>query len=166
MAAVSPTILPQHSLHSVSGTISIALGIHGPNYGAGGGCGALGEGLLCAVTLMANGTLPGIWLVLTEWNPEPIPDEGNAHDVGDATCHALAIALSCRHQQDESQLLRLFPGESLAIPVVLPPVLSNQTTVIELARMLDVEYQNRSTEHRSQLATRSTANECDDRKAA
>lgn len=41
-AAISPHIIPQHSLHSVAGAVSIALGLHGPNFGIGGGPEALG----------------------------------------------------------------------------------------------------------------------------
>src|SRR5262249_1682783 len=34
---VSPHLIPHQSLHAVSGTISQALAIHGPNFGVGGG---------------------------------------------------------------------------------------------------------------------------------
>src|SRR5205085_3519156 len=43
---LSPHFIPHRSQHAVSGTISQALKIHGPNLGAGGGPGAVVEGLL------------------------------------------------------------------------------------------------------------------------
>jgi hypothetical protein len=90
-AAASPLIIPHRSLHSASGTITQALGIHGPNYGVGGGPGHIGEGILAALTLLAEVELPGLWLVLTEWDPEPVPGgDPNAP----ATCHGLALALA------------------------------------------------------------------------
>lgn len=92
LAAVSPHIIPQHSLHSVSGTISIALGMHGPNFGIGGGPEALVEGLTAALTFLQHGSLPGVWLVLTQWIPEPAPDAaGTVAD--DLVCSGVALAL-------------------------------------------------------------------------
>lgn len=72
-STVSPLIIPHLSLHSTSGTISLAMGLRGPNFGVGGAHGHLAEGLLSALTL-ADENLPGAWLVATAWNPEPIPD--------------------------------------------------------------------------------------------
>lgn len=72
-STVSPLIIPHLSLHSMSGTISLALGVQGTNYGLGGAPGHLGEGLLAALAARDDG-LPGLWLVATAWDPEPIPD--------------------------------------------------------------------------------------------
>jgi hypothetical protein len=71
---VSPHLIPHRSLHSLSGTISQALGIHGPNFGVGGGVQAAGECLLAAAALLCDGQAPGVWVVLTGLDPEPIVD--------------------------------------------------------------------------------------------
>lgn len=91
-SAVSPHTIPQHSLHSVSGALSVLLASRGPNVAVGGGPGALAEGLLAATSLFDDSEAPASWLVFTGWNPEPLPDrEGNC--VTDAVCHAFALAL-------------------------------------------------------------------------
>src|SRR5262249_3193107 len=64
---VSPHVIPHRSLHAMSGTISQALQIHGPNFGAGGGPGSAGEAVLAAYAMLAGDRLPGVWLVLTGW---------------------------------------------------------------------------------------------------
>lgn len=91
-AAISPHIIPQNSLHSVAGAISICLGMHGPNFGIGGGLDALSEGLTVALSLMDQSSLPGLWLVLTQWSPEPVPD-GRGSTQTDTTCLGVALAL-------------------------------------------------------------------------
>ena len=72
---VSPHLIPHRSLHSLSGTISHALKIHGPNFGVSCGPGAVSEALLNAAALLHAQRLPGLWLVLTRMDPElpPIP---------------------------------------------------------------------------------------------
>ncbi len=71
--AISPHLIPHGSLHSLSGTISQALKIHGPNLGVGGGPQGAGEGLLVAAAMLARG-LPGVWLILTKLVPDAPPD--------------------------------------------------------------------------------------------
>jgi hypothetical protein len=91
-SAVSPHTIPQHSLHSVSGALSVLLAGRGPNVGVGGGPNALAEGLLAATTLFDGDEASATWLVCTGWNPEPLPNpEGNAN--GQGVCHAFALAL-------------------------------------------------------------------------
>jgi hypothetical protein len=84
---VSPHLIPQHSLHAMSGTISQALQIHGPNLGVG----AWADAFLVALAMLADATLPGVWLMLTghesEWIPAP---DGTASP---PTCHGVALAL-------------------------------------------------------------------------
>ena len=88
----SPHLIPHFALHSASGTISLALGSHGPNLGVGGGRHAVSEGFLTALTWLATGVVPGVWLVFTGWSPELVPDPaGNAPDSGE--CMGLALAL-------------------------------------------------------------------------
>ncbi|MHB1423224.1 MAG: hypothetical protein ACYC3I_08530 [Gemmataceae bacterium] len=72
---VSPHLIPHRSLHSISGTISQALKIHGPNFGVGGGPGGQSEILLAATALLEGKGLPGVWVVLTGLEPELPPDE-------------------------------------------------------------------------------------------
>lgn len=85
----SPHLIPHFALHSPSGTISLALGLHGPNVGAGGGLHGAAEGFLAALTWLTGGVVPGVWLVLSGWSPEMIPEPG----AGDHECQALALAL-------------------------------------------------------------------------
>lgn len=73
--SVSPHIIPNQCLHSISGTVSVGLGIRGPNYGVGGGRGAAVEALLAALSLLKSSNVAGVWLVMTAFDPEPIPDE-------------------------------------------------------------------------------------------
>ncbi len=88
----SPHLIPHFALHSASGTISLGLGLHGPNLGVGGGLYASAEGFLTALTWLASGTVPGVWLVLSAWSPELIPDRGGGPPIA-SECQALAIAL-------------------------------------------------------------------------
>jgi hypothetical protein len=90
--AVSPHMIPHRSLHSISGTISQALKIHGPNYGVGGGPGGEQEALLSAVSLLEAQRLPGVWLVFTRLDPELVPDLSGAPTEG-TECIAFAVAL-------------------------------------------------------------------------
>jgi hypothetical protein len=88
----SPHLIPHFALHSPAGTISLALGLHGPNVGVGGGLHAAAEGFLAALTWLSTGEVPGVWLVLSGWSPELIPDpQDNGHAASE--CQALAIAI-------------------------------------------------------------------------
>jgi hypothetical protein len=90
--STSPHLIPHFALHSPSGTISLALGLHGPNLGVGGGLYAAAEGFLAALTWLSSGRVPGVWLVFSGWNPELIPDRcGN--DPSPSECQAMAMAL-------------------------------------------------------------------------
>mgnify|MGYP006281418755 FL=1 len=89
---VSTHIVPQASLHSVAGAVSVALGMHGPHLGVSGGPEALAEGLLSAITLAAAAGAPRVWLVVTEWDEEPTLDTTGVA-VDDPLCRALAIAI-------------------------------------------------------------------------
>ena len=90
--AISPHVIPQHSLHSVSGALSILLASRRPNLGVGGGADSLAEGLLAAVTLPRSEAQAGMWLIATAWDPEPVIDlQGNCLNV--PVCYAAALAL-------------------------------------------------------------------------
>lgn len=89
---ISPHIIPQNSTHSISGLLSVGLGMGGPNLGAGGGAQALEEGLVTALAFLSEKRVPGMWFVATGWTPEPIPQK-NGRYVAEGQCHALALAL-------------------------------------------------------------------------
>jgi hypothetical protein len=96
---VSPHLIPHRSLHSVSGSVSQALGIHGPNFGVGGGPESAAKALLAAATMLECEQVPGVWLVLTGWNWEPglelasLPQSAECHRDTPAICSAAAMAL-------------------------------------------------------------------------
>ncbi len=100
--AVSPHIVPQCSLHSLAGAVSVALGMHGPNIGTSGGQHAVSEGLFtCLSMLAADASLPGIWLVVSGWTEEPSLDATGKPDCtplqdgrSGPACRALAVALT------------------------------------------------------------------------
>ncbi len=72
---VSPHLIPHCSLHSLAGTLSQALGSHGPNLGTGGTPDRDSDVLLTAASFLADETVPGVWMVWTGWNDEaPIAD--------------------------------------------------------------------------------------------
>jgi hypothetical protein len=89
---ISPHLIPHFALHSASGTISLGLGLHGPNLGVGGGLHAAAEGFLAALTWLSIGSVPGVWLVLSGWSPELVPLRSGAPPAP-KDCYALAIAL-------------------------------------------------------------------------
>jgi hypothetical protein len=90
---MSPHVIPHRSLHSMSGTVSQALRIHGPNFGVGGGPGGVLEALRCATAMLHGDKVPGVWVVLTGWDPEPIPDGTPVVPTG-SECIGVALALT------------------------------------------------------------------------
>jgi hypothetical protein len=91
----SPHLIPHFALHSLSGSISLALGLHGPNLGVGGGLHAPAEGFLAALTWLAQGIVPGVWVVLSGWSPELVPGLAPVDPASavESECQALALAL-------------------------------------------------------------------------
>jgi hypothetical protein len=101
----SPHLIPHFALHSQSGTISLALGSHGPNLGVGGGLYAAADGFLAALTWLAAGVVPGVWLILSGWSPELVPPpSGNAPMTGE--CQALALAIVKASIEDKRPAFR------------------------------------------------------------
>jgi hypothetical protein len=96
-------------LHSLSGTVSQALKIHGPNYGVGGGSQAAAEALIAAGALLADEEVPGVWVVLTGFEPELVPAEHNAANTTPASpdCVAVALALRPARQHHQGPLLSI-----------------------------------------------------------
>jgi hypothetical protein len=101
---VSPNLVANHSLHSVSGMVSLVLKAHGPNLGVGGGPGGEIEAFLSAATLLDGGSVPGVWVVLTgahdPANPADPPDE----------YEALALALATPREGWAGYKLSVRPG--------------------------------------------------------
>jgi hypothetical protein len=121
---MSPLIIPTLSLHSMAGTLSLLLGLRGPHFGVGGGPGHVGEGLLAALALHEEGAAPGVWLALTECDPEPAPDDlGKPQAPADVIAVALALTPAAAALQ-----LRLRPA---AAPAATAP------SVCELAAFLE-----------------------------
>jgi hypothetical protein len=90
---VSPHMVPHRSLHSLSGTVSQVLKIHGANYGVGGGNSAADEVVFAALALLERRQNPGVWVVVTAQEPEGVLDaDGNGPP--DKSVRALALALA------------------------------------------------------------------------
>jgi hypothetical protein len=88
---VSPIIVPFLSLHAVSSMISLALRIHGPAIGVGGGSDSFSQALLMGLSLQQEHDLPGVWVVTTGYDPEPFAD--SSADAPPPVCQAAALAL-------------------------------------------------------------------------
>jgi hypothetical protein len=109
---VSPHLIPHFALHSQAGTLSLALKIHGPNLGIGGGSDSAIQGILTALTWLDEGTLPGVWLVLSGYTPEFVPGPRDASTEA-PECRALALALVPRQSAGErGPRLRIVAGDS------------------------------------------------------
>jgi hypothetical protein len=90
---VSPHMVPHRSLHSLSGTISQMLKIHGANYGVGGGNSAADEVVFAALALLERRHNPGVWVVVTAQEPEGVLD-ADGHGPPEKSVRALALALA------------------------------------------------------------------------
>lgn len=101
---VSPHLIPHRSLHSISGTVSQALKIHGPNFGVGGGPEGHIEALLAATALLVRKQLPGVWVVLTCLSPSLPPDEAGQMPPG---TQAVGMALALMPDGTSGSPLRL-----------------------------------------------------------
>jgi hypothetical protein len=106
---ISPHLIPHRSLHALSGTVSQALKIHGPNFGVGGGPDGAAEALLAAGALLADQQLPGVWVLLTGFDPELVPtDPADASIAQPATeCVAVALALMPPTDRDRGVFLTI-----------------------------------------------------------
>ena len=142
-ATVSPHVVPQCSLHSIAGAVSVALGMHGPNVGISGGQAAMSEGLFACLTLLCEGGaadaqgIPGIWLVLSGWDVEPVLDAGGqpmaAESGPEPKCRGLAVALTSA----EAASLRLTMHMPSGQRAVTPPAPGDD--LIAFARALDAQ---------------------------
>jgi hypothetical protein len=96
---VSPHVIPHQSLHAVSGTVSQLLRVYGPNFGIGGGAQSCHDAFLIAAAMLAEGTIPGLWLLLSGHEREWLPVENSKSaepacgGAGAPVCEAAALAL-------------------------------------------------------------------------
>jgi hypothetical protein len=119
---VSPHLIPHRSLHSISGTVSQALKIHGPNFGVGGGPGGVAEVLLAATAMLECQKLPGVWVVLTCLDPEQPPDQAGKPAEG-TQCVGLALALMPIRTSGSRIRLRVVCGTPVREPLIASEVL-------------------------------------------
>lgn len=105
---LSPHFIPHSSQHAVAGTISQALKIHGPNFGTGGSPAGVPEALLAGAVLLEGDRLPGVWVVVSGWEPEFVPDE-HGKPISACLCQAVALALVRGAQGMQETELRLAP---------------------------------------------------------
>jgi hypothetical protein len=89
---ISPHMIPQHSLHAVSGSVSQVLKMHGPNFGVGNGVGSASDGWISVATLLSEKLFPGIWLLLTGHIGEFVPT-GHGQPGQHPPVEAVALAL-------------------------------------------------------------------------
>ena len=74
----------------------------------GGGADGEGQALLTAMSLLTDGKLPGVWLLLSGWTPELNVDAGGTPTT-EARCHALAVALLPAAANSNGLHLRIAP---------------------------------------------------------
>jgi hypothetical protein len=129
---VSPHLVPHRSLHSLSGTISQALKIHGPNYGVGGGNSAAEEIVFAALALLQRKSLPGVWMVVTAQESETALDDDANRPPGKCV-RALALALtpSCPHWRGLRLMLEM---DRTATPAPRPDYFELFTMLEQIGR--------------------------------
>ena len=105
---VSPHVIPHQSLHAASGTVSQLLKLHGPNFGINGGPQACNDAFLVAAALLAEAAVPGLWLLLSDYEREWLPiengksaDPRHAERVQPPMCEAVALALAPAGPDDD-----------------------------------------------------------------
>ena len=101
-ASVSPLIIPNLSLHAMAGSISLALKMRGFNFGVGGGHDHLAEALMTGLAARGDGGVPGVWVVASEWDPEPVPD-----GLGGSHCSTVGTAVALALVAEEAGIARL-----------------------------------------------------------
>jgi hypothetical protein len=110
---LSPHLIPHRLLHALSGAVSQALKIRGPNFGVGGGPSGVGEALLTAAAMLDGTRVPGLWVVLTGCDPEPNSEIGDGPD-GASAFNALALALVAGRADRQGLRLRVCGQQKLA----------------------------------------------------
>lgn len=132
---ISPHMVPHHSVHAISGTISQAFAIRGMSFGAGNGAASERDGWLAAATLLADPRIPGLWLVLTGHEEEFLPAEG-ARPASSTSIEAIALALAPGRSQPGGCHVRLCPDELLLEDAASDPLLASLSDVT-LSQLID-----------------------------
>jgi hypothetical protein len=109
--SMSPLIIPTLSLHAVAGSLSLAIKSHGFNYGVGGGHGHLAEALLTGLAARDDNGVPGVWVVATQFSPEPIPDT-SGHSLNPSFGYGVALALTSAPPAQARWNLRIVPSSA------------------------------------------------------
>jgi hypothetical protein len=130
---VSPHLIPHRSLHAISGTVSQALKIQGPNFGVGGGPSAAAEVLLAAAAMIECQGVPGVWVVLTGYDPECAPDAAGRLPAGTA-CVGLALALTPPQPHWMGPRLRISLGSERSFPT--PTNRGGEFDLVDFASLL------------------------------
>lgn len=103
---VSPLLAPHLPLHALPGTLSIALGAHGPQFGVSGNADHLSETLLTALGMSERENVEGLWAVASDIHPDPILNDGS-EPTRVVVGQAVALAIS---RADGALELTLGPG--------------------------------------------------------
>jgi hypothetical protein len=109
---MSPHLIPHHSLHCISGAVSGALKMHGPNFGIGEGPAAA---LPIALAMLARQKVMGLWLVMTALDPPLAPDT-SGQPVAGSFGVGLALALTPPRSEREGLRLRVQYDDPLGPP--------------------------------------------------
>lgn len=112
--SMSPLIIPTLSLHAVAGSLSLALKTHGFNYGVGGGHGHLAEALLTGLAARDDNGVAGVWVVATQFSPEPIPDTAG-HSLTPSFGFGVALALTSSPPSRSRWNLRIVPTSAASV---------------------------------------------------
>jgi len=112
VSGMSPMVIPTISLHAPAGSLSLAIKAHGFNYGVGGGPGHVTEALLAGLASRGDGGSPGVWVIVTGFDPEPVPDVlGNSTTPAFGQAVALALVPSAAGRTRLN--LRMVPASGL-----------------------------------------------------
>jgi hypothetical protein len=137
---VSPHLIPHRSLHSMSGTVSQALKIYGPNFGVGGGPSGPLEALLTAMALLERKRLPGVWVVLTCLDPE-LPPDASGQPVPGTQAIGLALALTRSKKHDDR--IRLHFVHDSSAKSHLASVHGSRSELLRLETLMNVLHDSR-----------------------
>jgi hypothetical protein len=132
---MSPHFIPHKSQHAVSGTISQALKIHGPNFGTGGGPWGAVEAVLAGAVLAETAGLPGVWVVFTGWNPEYVPNADGA-PTAPVECQAVALALVRARVEHKGFRIRVVPPARMGSVAASAPVVYPMPRLLTLVNLL------------------------------
>jgi hypothetical protein len=89
---VSVQVIPHTAPHALAGTVSLALGSHGPSIGAGAAREEESQALLAAATLLQTPDVRGAWIVLSGWSAEQ-QQPGASEAACATTCTAAVLAV-------------------------------------------------------------------------